>query len=299
MWTKIEQMIKRQTDRIAGLPAGFSISMKTLQLLLMVVAVTILSFLAVDIFYKIVSLQLVTQKESGKDRIAVLEPLSGQREPFERYNVITQRNLFQTTMDAIADKSAGPLLPTEEYTAFDLKGTIAVDENTGYVIVEEKGKGKQKLYRIGDMIGSARLVRITRNTAVLSSDGRDLVMKIKETAEGASAGRSRGQGSQIAISKQDVMQSMGDLKSIMSQAVVRPYLAEGAQQGFIVSNIVPGSLYERMGLKNGDVVMDVNDKKLNSADDILQMVNVMQAGGSISVNLLRNGKNETLSYAFH
>ncbi len=299
MWTKLEQMIKSVTDRLADLPAGFSMSMKTVQLLLAVVAVTILSFLAVDIFYKIISLQMVARKESGKDRITAALPQTGLRQPLERYSVITERNIFQTTLNAIADKSAGPLLPTEEYTAFDLKGTIAVDENAGYAIVEERGKGKQKLYRIGDMIGSARLVRVTRNTAVLNSDGRDLVMKIKETAEGASLGRLTGSGNNIAISRQEVMQNMGDLKSIMSQAVVRPYITEGAQQGFIISNIVPGSLYERLGLKNGDVVMDVNDKKLNSADDIFQMVNVMQAGGSISVNVMRNGRNETLNYSFH
>lgn len=299
MWTKIETMMKRMTDRFAGFPAGFSISMNTVQLALIVLAVTILSFLAVDIFYKIVSLQFAARKESGKNQISAAAPLSGQRPPLERYSVIAERNLFQTTLNAIVDKSAGPLLPTEEYTAFDLKGTIAVDDATGYAIVEERGKGKQKLYRIGEMIGSARLVRITRNTAVLNSDGRELVMKIKDTAEGSPLGRSAGAGNNIAISKQEVMQSMGDLKSIMSQAVVRPYFADGAQQGFVVSNIVPGSLYERMGLKNGDVVTDVNDKKLDSADDVLQLVNVMQAGGSISVNLMRNGKNETLNYTFH
>ena len=192
------------------------------------------------------------------------------------------------------------MLPTEEYTAFDLKGTIAVDQSMGYAIVEEKGKGKQKLYRMGEMIGSARLIRITRNTAVLKSGEKEFVMKIKESAEGALMGAIfRRPGSGIAISKQEVTQSLGDLKSIMSQAVVRPFFNEGVQQGFIISNIVPGSLYQKLGLQNGDVVVDVNNKKLESADDLLQLVNVMQAGGSISVNLMRNGKNETINYSFH
>ena len=208
-----------------------------------------------------------------------------------------------TTLKAIVDKNAGEyFLPSEEYTAFDLKGTIAVDQSLGYAIVEEKGKGKQKLYRLGEMIGSARLIRITRNTAILKSGEKELVMKIKEVAEGPLMGRSPRPGgteSGIAISRQDVTQSLGDLKSIMSQAVVRPFLNEGVQQGFVVSNIVPGSLYQKLGLKNGDVVVDVNNKRLESADDILQLVNVMQAGGSVSVNLMRNGLNETINYSFH
>lgn len=92
---------------------------------------------------------------------------------------------------------------------------------------------------------------------------------------------------------------MGDLESLMSQAVIRPYFVEGAQQGFIVSNIVPGSVYQKLGLQNGDVVVDVNNEKLDSPDDILQLMNVMQAGGSVSVNLMRNGKKETVNYSFN
>jgi len=61
---------------------------------------------------------------------------------------------------------------------------------------------------------------------------------------------------------------------------------------------VPGSLYQKLGLQNGDVVVDVNNKKLDSADDILRMVNAMQAGGSVSINLKRKGQHETINYSF-
>ncbi len=298
MGINIERIIRQGLARLQAFLARMSLSAGVVQPLLIVVAITLTSFFAVDIFYKGVQLQFVDRPGAQKSQSAAAAPPS-QGRSLEDYQIVTQRNLFLTTLTAIAEKNAG-LAPSEEYTAFDLKGTIAVNESMGYAIVEEKGKGKQKLYRIGEMIGSARLVRVTRNTAVLNSGGRDLVMKIKETGEGALSGHlSRPQGSGIAISKQEVTESLGDLKSIMSQAVVRPFFNEGVQQGYIVSNIVPGSLYERLGLKNGDVILDVNNKKLDSADDVLQLVNVMQSGGGVSVNLMRNGKNESINYSFH
>ncbi|MEE9912934.1 MAG: PDZ domain-containing protein [Deltaproteobacteria bacterium] len=301
MWANIIRMIRQRIDRITGMPADLTALADMARPLLIVLAVTLVSFLGVDILYKAVSLQVGYHPIAGKSRQAdaALPGMTGQ--PAERYQIITERNLFQTTLQAIADKNAGGnVLPSEEYTAFDLKGTIAVDQSVGFAIVEEKGKGKQKLYRIGEMIGSAKLVRITRNTAVLKGGEQEYVMKIKDTAEGAPAGRSgRGPGSGIAISRQEVTQSLGDLKSIMSQAVVRPFFSGGVQQGFVISNIAPGSLYQKLGLVNGDIVLDVNQKKLESADDILQLVNVMQAGGSISVNLMRNGQKETINYSFH
>jgi len=296
---KITQWMKARIDGIAGWPADPSALAGMAGPVLIVLAVTILSFLCVDILYKAVGLQTGFGPAAGTNQSIRAASSGLQTQPAERYNIIAERNLFLTTLQAIVDKNAaGGLLPSEEYTAFDLKGTISIDPNHGYAIVEEKGKGKQKLYRLGDMIGSAKLVRITRNTAVLKGAEKEFVMKIKEVAESSGPGRF-GQGSGIAISRQEVTQNLSDLKSLMSQAVVRPFFAGGVQQGFVVSNIVPGSLYQKLGLQNGDVVVDVNGKRLESADDILQLVNVMQAGGSVSVNLMRNGQNEAINYSFH
>jgi general secretion pathway protein C len=80
---------------------------------------------------------------------------------------------------------------------------------------------------------------------------------------------------------------------------VRPYLNKGVQEGLIISNIAPNSLYEKMGLQNGDILIDVNNKPLQSADNLLQTVNLMQSGSSIAVNVKRNGKIEAINYSFY
>jgi general secretion pathway protein C len=298
MQARIEQTITGLTGRLSGFASGVPLSAGTIQILVTVVVITIASCLTVDSLYKIAALQLINRENAVKERIGGSTVQAYQPEPLASYDIISERNIFHTTMEAIADANAEIILPTEEYTAFDLKGTIAVDENIGYAIVEERGKGSQKLYRIGEMIGSARLVRVTRNAAVLHSDGRDLVMKIKEPQGGVSAGRTASRRGAITVGKHEVAETMSDLKTVMSQAVVRPYVTDGTQQGFIVSNIVPGSLYERLGLKNGDIVTSINGRELTGVDDVLQLVNAMQSGGNVSVSLVRNGANETLNYSF-
>jgi len=37
---------------------------------------------------------------------------------------------------------------------------------------------------------------------------------------------------------------------------------------------------------------------MQTADDILQLVNIMQSGGNITLSLKRNGKAETINYSF-
>jgi general secretion pathway protein C len=85
----------------------------------------------------------------------------------------------------------------------------------------------------------------------------------------------------------------------MNQAMVRPFYADGVQEGFIISEIKPESLYQKLGLQNGDIIMDVNNKQMQSAEDVLQLVNLMQSGGQISLSLKRNGKVEIINYSFN
>jgi len=304
--TSITHSIKKGFDHLLSTAANPALLFRALGPFLILFAITVISYLTVDIIYKIVWLTIPARSASAKSNAFTerAAQTAGAKSASD-YDIIAQRNLFLTTQKAIADKSAEGFFSTgEEYTAFDLKGTIAVDDDFGFVVVEEKSNGKQKLYRIGEMIGSSKLVRISRNAAILNSGGRELVMKTRETADASPITRPSRFGSSqapsgITMSRQDVTESPGNLKSIMSQAVVQPFLNAGVQEGYIISNIVPGSLYERVGLQNSDIIIDVNGKSFGKAVDLLQLVNLMQSGGNISVNLIRNGKNETINYSFH
>jgi type II secretory pathway component PulC len=54
-----------------------------------------------------------------------------------------------------------------------------------------------------------------------------------------------------------------------------------------------------MGLQNGDIITDINNKRMQSADDLLQMVNLMQSGNNIALSVKRNGKIEAINYSFY
>ena len=304
MWLKITQLIKEWFNRIKNISAIPAINITLLRPFLILLAITILSYEAIDLFYKIISFPLTNQTATSKNNISS----SGTTDKFqhnqlEDYGIITERNLFLTTLKAVSDKqSEGGLFDSNQrITDFDLKGTVACNSSFGFIFIEERDTHKQKLYRLGDNIGSAKLIKITRNTAILRSEGRDITLKIKATLEGPLLPNSPDNATprSMTLSKKTVNENLSDLKSIMSQAVVRPFLNEGVQEGLIISNIAPNSLYEKMGLQNGDIIIDINNKRMQSADNLLQTVNLMQSGSSIAVNVKRNGKIETINYSFN
>ena len=305
---KIEMLFKKWSGSIRDIVANPAILLPALPTFVVFVAITILSFETVDLFYKIISLSAVNQSTVIKNTVSSkLSTDSTSRSPLQDYSVITERNLLQSTLKVISDKQLGGGYlgaSQEEVSSFDLKGTIAGGDSFGYIIVEEKDKNKQRLYRLGDMIGSARLIKITRNTAIIKRGGREITLKIKGTPEGSMLSRSQTPpahmpSSGMALSRGEVNEKLRDLKTIMTQAAIRPYFEDGEQEGFIVSNIKPDSIYQKLGIQNGDIVTEVNGNQMQSADDLLQMINIMQSGGNIALGLKRNGKAETINYSFY
>jgi general secretion pathway protein C len=304
MWLKITQLIKEWFNRIKNISAIPAIDITLLRPFLILLAITILSYEAIDLFYKIISFPLTNQTAAVKNNVSSLVIKdNSQPDQLQDYGIITERNLFLTTLKAVSDKqSEGGLFDSDQkITDFELKGTVACNSSFGFIFIEERDTHKQKLYRLGDNIGSAKLIKITRNTAILRSEGREITLKVKATLEGPLLPNSPGSATpkSMTLSKKTVNENLSDLKSIMSQAVVRPFLNEGVQEGLIISNIAPNSLYEKMGLQNGDIIIDVNNKRMQSADNLLQTVNLMQSGSSIAVNVKRNGKIEAINYSFY
>ena len=286
---------------VSTLPA---IDINLLRSFLILLAITILSYETIDIFYKVISFSLIKQTATVKNNIpSTVIKDNSKPDQLQNYGIISERNLFLSTLKAISDKqSEGGLSDSDQkFMDIDLKGTVVGNSSFGYIFIEERGSHKQKLYRIGDNIGSAKLIKITRNTATLRSEGREITLKVKSTIEGSLLPNSPNSDMprSMTLSKKAINENLNDLKSIMNQAVVRPFFNEGVQDGYIVSNIAPNSLYEKMGLQNGDIIININNKPIQSAADLLQMVNLMQSGSRTALNVRRNGRIEAINYSIN
>jgi general secretion pathway protein C len=303
MWLKITEFINGLFDKIRSVGSLSALDITFLRPFLIMLAITILSYETIDLFYKILSFSLIKQNTVVRSQAPPPSTKEVQKAAsIDAYGIVTERNLFLSTLKAVRDKESDMVgLDSDNKAAnFDLKGTIAGSSSFGYIFIEEHGSNKQKLYKLGDMIGSSKLVKITRNTATLRSGGKDTTVKVKASIEGQLLPDSpdKGASQKMTLSKKAVSDNLAKLDDIMKQAVFRPYMNKGVNDGFIISNIVPGSIYEKMGLREGDVIMSINNKKIQSASNLLQISTMIQAGNNISINIKRNNRDETINYTF-
>ena len=89
---------------------------------------------------------------------------------------------------------------------------------------------------------------------------------------------------------------MGNLSKVATQARIVPSFKNGKPNGFKLFSIKPGSLYTKIGLRNGDVVQRINGYDMDSPDKALEVYQKLQDSKSITVEIQRRGKPMTMSY---
>lgn len=261
----------------------------------------VILYQATGILYSILKLQLIRARPVQ----AALERgnVATAREPVDAYRVISERNLFGTTTSRMADRQAGASPQQDIALSIELKGTVAGGARYGFAVIEEKGTHKQRLVKIGDTLLGMEVLRIKRNEIDLLVNNQEHTLKIVAAKEGpilspyppAKPGVAPGT---TVLSRNEIDERLRDMGSLLRQALVRPYFTAGVPDGFLISNIRPGSLYTKMGMMNGDIIQEVNHQKIQTADDVMGLLNTIKSSTSLSLTVKRNGNLETLNYQF-
>jgi general secretion pathway protein C len=98
-----------------------------------------------------------------------------------------------------------------------------------------------------------------------------------------------------AVVDRGLMQKQLQKPEFLSQALIVP----NPGGGFQVREVQAGSVYEKLGLRVGDVIRSVNGEPVNNMDEVMRMYQQFGSANQINVEIVRAGKSETLHYDVH
>lgn len=225
---------------------------------------------------------------------SVIEP----RRELSDYSSILDRGLFGEGKGP----SAGPVA-AESYTAYTLIGTIEGERFAGAVLADTTNE--QAFYRRDQKLPDGSLiVKVKRDRVTLKRpDGSTVELQIVDDtkivniarAVPGSGVRKIGEG-RFMVDQREIASSTENLSQILTQARALPYIEAGKTVGFRISEIVPGSIYEKIGLVNGDVIQRVNAQDVDDPGKFFQLYQGLKDEKRISIDLLRNGQRQSLNY---
>jgi general secretion pathway protein C len=105
----------------------------------------------------------------------------------------------------------------------------------------------------------------------------------------------RGSGGNSFTVERNTLTQQMQKPEFLSQALMVP----NAGGGFLVREIQPGSVYEKLGMRTGDVIRSINGQPINNMDEVMklyQQLGGINRVGNVAIEVTRGGRTESLQY---
>lgn len=86
---------------------------------------------------------------------------------------------------------------------------------------------------------------------------------------------------------------------LIAFAVFFCIFVSNAKDGFKIIDIQKGSIYQKIGLKKGDVITQINGVKLKSIEEFTAIWSEFKNGQKAELTIERGGKAKTLIYTIN
>ncbi|MBF0303088.1 MAG: PDZ domain-containing protein [Desulfamplus sp.] len=240
-----------------------------------------------------------------------------------RYDIIYKRDIFRTSKDSDSNKQDDNNIESiseQELAALkktDLKlklwGTATGGEDSeNYAVIETDKDNRQELYKKGDKIEDAVIKKILRFSVILSRNGIDERLEITDesyskksrsfttksvnSASSAAPSSEENDKIEIPIKRSMIDESMKDINALMNQVRIRPHFTSGNADGILLYGIKQDSMFKEMGIQNGDIIMGVDGKEINSVDDAISLYDRLKNSSEMKMQIRRRGQIKEIKY---
>ncbi|HET7909407.1 MAG TPA: hypothetical protein VFL19_01760 [Nitrospira sp.] len=246
---------------------------------------------------------------------AIDQDASAARSPSALADQVRTSGLFPVPQDpvSIADGGAPTSMggipmrqPLNLASKLKLLGVVMGDRGGVSAIVEELAGKRQLFFRLHDQIPDiGEVADIQRSGIIVRQGAQQEFLPLSTGLEGAPAAQVVSTGPSAAVGsgqikkvldRREVEQALNDLPKLLSQARAVPVLANGAINGFRLDYIAPTSFYEKIGLRYGDILKQVNGVEIKDPGTMLSLFQQLRNEKSVKLDILRNNQRTTMMF---
>jgi len=93
-----------------------------------------------------------------------------------------------------------------------------------------------------------------------------------------------------------VGQLTSNINQYMTNVRLIPYFEGNRSAGYRIAAIRPGSAFEQLGFRGGDVIQQVNNVDLSTPDKVFTIFQNLKDEKRVTVNILRQGQKSSINY---
>ena len=212
------------------------------------------------------------------------------------WKIISDTKVFGTLGGPpVAATAAPPPSPL----SLTLIGTFVTEGQEPYAIIEDKKKQTQDMFLLGDSIfEQATLKKIYQDRVEIERLGKLEVLRLDDFGggDGPSGDGISSNGDDFVVDEAELDKGLENLPLLLTQARAVPYFKDGRSIGLRLFAIKSGSLYEKIGLKNGDILKSINGNSLADITQALKLFEQLKQERSINLVLEREKQDREFKY---
>jgi general secretion pathway protein C len=229
------------------------------------------------------------------------------------YSLITKRDIFNSAPPPPPPAQAE--VPVVTPLKLKLWGVaVHTHARSSYSIIEDLGARKQGVYGIDAPVpGGATVKAIEWDRVILDHNGKDEILElaskspaggpVKPAAGAAPAAPPSSGGSiqataenEFLVPRAEVDSALENMSQLFTQIRAVPHFEGGQSIGFRLFAIRRGSLFDRIGLKNGDIITSINGSEMNDPSRAVALLQELRDAQNLKVGAIRNQQPLELTY---
>lgn len=218
----------------------------------------------------------------------------------------SQGQLTPITSASAAGQGAPATAPAE----LMLLGTVVGSFRETFALVRHITKQEERVFRLGEMVFDAgRLAEVRKESAFIVVNNRKVELLTPMTppmsssdspavsvpASTPTAVTSTGAGSYV-IDQRALNATLDNPAKAMTDARLLPSQKDGKVEGFRASEVKPNGVFAMLGIKNGDILLRLNDFPMDSPDKALQSFMSLKGQSRLKLEVIRDGQPQTFNY---
>lgn len=223
----------------------------------------------------------------------------------DEYIVLDAGDLFDI-QKASASKAAGknekrtPQETTYPLTALKIKA-IFHSPSLSFVTLED---GKEVIFLdIGQSFKGYTLYKVYPQKAIFTRGGKQYELTLADETD-----KKATQATQRSARKTEAVQSLKnvprdeiktyqkDMSKIWSNIGLKEHKSGGKTDGFVVTFVKNGSVFDQLGLQKGDILTEANGVRIASYKDALKLYKKIDTIKVFKLTILRNNEEKELEY---
>ena len=241
-------------------------------------------------------------------------PQTAAAEDLTSFAPILEKGLFgaatQGKLTPITQSTVAKGAPTTAQSDLLLLGTAIGSFRETFALIQKTSTKEERVFRLGDQvfdIGS--LVSVKKEMAEIQAGGQRIKILTptapaeteKTPSQQAGAGAPGGLASQVGAGSYVVDQralnaALDNIGQAMTDARLLPSVKDGKVEGFRASEVKPAGIFGMVGIKNGDVLLRINDFPIDSPEKAIQSFVSLKGQSRIKLDLIRDGQPTTFTY---